>query len=346
MIPTARRWIRCLFVLGVVMTPLATTTPSRADDAPASADDPSMIEARRHFQAGVNLLDDPDGARYEEAYHAFHKAFALSRSPKVLGNIGFCSLKLERDGEAIDAYTTYLRESRDVDPRERAQIERDLATLTSSVAALEVAVARPGASFVLVDTRAQTRGSPVVNAYPFEGRETVLRIRPGRHSFKVKSREGESRTFEVTVEPGARTAHTFTFPPPPRPTVAREGARVGPSYAGPIILGVAGLAALGTGAVTGLMARARTDEIESRCPNDVCPRGYDLAGDRSEAKTLGTIADATFIGGGVALGGALLWGLLTPKSGAPRPPRTGSVGWQPSARCGARGCDVQIGGVF
>jgi hypothetical protein len=126
----------------------------------------------------------------------------------------------------------------------------------------------------------------------------------------------------------------------------REGPRSSPSYAGPIVLGVIGLAALGTGTVTGLMARATADNIASQCPNDICPSTYDLSSDRSDAKTLGTIADASFIGGGVALGGAVLWAILTPSSSAPRPPRTGSVAWQPGAQCTARGCGVQIGGSF
>ncbi|HKQ69924.1 MAG TPA: hypothetical protein VJT73_11325, partial [Polyangiaceae bacterium] len=83
---------------------------SRADDnagrAPAK-DDERMAEARKQFQAGVNLLDDPEGAKYEQAYHAFRKAYDLSHSATVLGNIAFCALHLERDGEAIDAYTQY-----------------------------------------------------------------------------------------------------------------------------------------------------------------------------------------------------------------------------------------------
>ncbi len=344
--PIRQSWKSHLITVAIA---LASTTLARtgyADGASAVAEDHGMSEARKHFQAGVNLLDDPDGARYEEAYHAFHKAFALSKSPKVLGNIGFCALKLERDGEAIDAYTTYLRESRDVDPRERAQIERDLATLSSTVATFKVVVRKPADSFVLVDTRIQTRGAPVVNTYTFEDGETTLRLRPGRHSLKVKTNDGESRPYDVTVEPGSRLSHEFTFAPPASPAATREGPRSSPSYAGPIFLGVVGLAALGTGTVTGLLARANTDTIESRCPNDVCPTGYDLDGARSNAKTLATVADASFIGGGVALGGAILWALLTPSSSAPRPPRTGSIAWNPGAHCTGHGCGVQVGGRF
>ena len=346
--PIRQGWKGHLLTVAIALAS-ATVTVARtghAEDTTPTVDEQTMAEARKHFQAGVNLLDDPDGARYEEAYHAFHKAFELSKSPKVLGNIGFCSLKLERDGEAIDAYTTYLRESHDVDARERAQIERDLATLSSTVATFRAIVAKPGDTFVLVDTRIQTRGSPVVNSYTFTGRETTLRLRPGRHSLKVKTNDGESRAYEVTVEPASELSHEFTFPPPQTVTPARDQRRSSPSRTGPLILGIAGLAALGTGTVTGLMARATTDSIESRCPNDVCPADYDLKGTRSQAKTLGTIADVSFIGGGVAVGGAILWALLTPSNSPARPARSGSIAWNPGAHCTAHGCGVEIGGRF
>lgn len=354
-------WARALVVAGVGLVSLTQTSVCRADDdagaaaQPAPATQPGaasgdvMAEARKHFQAGVSLLDDPDGARYEDAYHAFRKAYELSRSPKVLGNIGFCAFKLERDGEAIDAYTAYLREARDIDERERGQIERDLATLNASVARVKVTTRRAGGTLVVVDTRQQTRGTPVINTYPFEGGEATIRVRPGRHSIKLKGDDAESIPFEANIEPASQVTRELTFAPPVSPTVVRDYGRSSPSYAGPVVLGVVGVVAVGAGVVTGLMARSKTDDIEAKCPGDVCPADYDLGSDRSSAKTLGTVADVAFIGGGVAIGGALLWALFTPRgSSAPSPSKTGAAhAWlTPAAGCHARGCDVQLGGRF
>jgi hypothetical protein len=312
--------LRALFVV-CGLTLFATRT-SLADEV----DDQTMAEARKYFQAGVNLLDDPDGARYEDAYNAFQRAFAISRSPKVLGNIGFCALKLERDGEAIDAYTTYLRDSRDVDPRERAQIERDLATLNSSVASFKVVFPKNSGAASIIDTRVQTRGAPVVNSYSFTGPEVTLRIRPGRHAFKVKLNDLESRVYDVSIDAGSQSAHEFTLAPPA--PVVREvvTAPSRPSYAGPILIGGLGIAALGAGVVTGFLARSATSDIESSCPNDLCPATYDLDGHRREAKTLGTVTDATLITGGVMLAGAIVWALLTPSTKAAKTPRVGTLG--------------------
>ena len=139
----------------------------------AAKDDERMTEARKQFQAGVNLLDDPDGAKYELAYHAFHRAYELSHSAKVLGNIGLCALHLERDGEAIDAYSMYLRDAPDVSDREKVQIQRDLATLSSTAVQLKATVKKPGSGFTLVDNRIQTSGGSIVNSYP-----STKRVKP------------------------------------------------------------------------------------------------------------------------------------------------------------------------
>src|SRR5215470_10538239 len=74
------------------------------------ADAAQREEVKRAFAAGVILLKDPDGAKYEEALAQFNKAYRLTGSWKALGNVALCSMKLERDGEAVAAYEKYLTE--------------------------------------------------------------------------------------------------------------------------------------------------------------------------------------------------------------------------------------------
>src|SRR4051812_48049740 len=58
---------------------------------PAGSSDPAkMEEAKRHFERGLILLRDPDGEKVEPAYLEFKAAHDLSKSPRVLGNIGYC----------------------------------------------------------------------------------------------------------------------------------------------------------------------------------------------------------------------------------------------------------------
>ena len=110
--------LRCLtfraYLAGLLLCGAVTSaSPARAADVKISDN------ARKHFNAGVALLRDPDGARYEEAYGEFKVAYEASPSWKILGNLGIAAMKLERDGEAIDAFSRYLAEGKkDIDAGE------------------------------------------------------------------------------------------------------------------------------------------------------------------------------------------------------------------------------------
>ena len=107
--------ILCTWSLTMAVA-VAATQLARADDV--------SPEARAHFKTGVAYLEDPEGQRFEDAYAEFRKAYELSHSAKILGNLGLCAMKLERDGEAIDDYTKYLTEVVDIEANERARRSR------------------------------------------------------------------------------------------------------------------------------------------------------------------------------------------------------------------------------
>src|SRR6185436_247662 len=105
-----------------------------------------------------------DGAKYEEANIQFHRAYELVGSWKILGNIGLCALKLERDGEAIDAYEKYLEQGKkDILPDERSQVERDLVALRAQVSRATLQL--PGAGGSIIDLRVDARGTKIINRY-------------------------------------------------------------------------------------------------------------------------------------------------------------------------------------
>lgn len=319
--------------------PAPTPTPA----ANAGAISP---EAKQHFAAGVAFLQDPDGEKVEEAYREFRTAFDLSGSAKILGNMGLCAMKLERDGEAIEAYARYLREVPEIDPDERAQIVRDLQTLTVGVARLTISVDKPGVR--LVDVRIPVRGERVTNLYgPVDGKITVG-VRPGHHVITARLAGHDDASWELEAYAGGRDEHAMVLRKTVVATAAVPGAeRPSPSVAPWIVMGAGG-AMLAAGAVTGVVALGKTSDLERECPNDVCPLGFDLEGSRSSARTFVRLTDALLIGGGVVAAGGFVWWLVS-RGDSGEPPKKAGRGpglTMPTASCGPTGCGASVGGSF
>lgn len=298
-----------------------------------AGDVPISEEARLHFKAGVAHLQDPEGTNVEEAYREFKAAYAISASPKILGNIGFCAMKLERDGEAIEAYTRYLRDVQDIDAEERAQIERDLQTLTTGVARVAIDVDVMDAR--IVDVRVPTRGDRVTNSYgPVHGRLEIGE-RPGDHQLTVKADGFEDATWEFEARAGHKETHSFAMKKREAPVVVAPPAsakRESPSILPVVVMGVGG-AMLLTGAITGVVALSKTSTISKACPGDTCPGTFDLASARSSAKTFVTVTDVLLIGGAVVGGAGLTWWMLSRKSS-----EESSNAPKASAMCTGQGC--------
>ena len=304
--------------------PAATGSVGPTTAAPAISE-----QAKRHFNAGVALLQDLEGEKVEEAYRQFRTAYDLSGSPKILGNMGFCAMRLERDGEAIDAYSRYLREVPDIDPEERAQIVRDLQTLSVGIVRITLEVSPPGA--MVLDERVPVRGPRVTNAYGPVNGKLEIGVRPGHHIFTAKLAGREDAQWEVEAYAGTKDQHTFTLKEPP-PRAPQPGAFVvspeRPSAVGPIIVTAAGGAMLVAAGITGIVALNKTSDISDRCPGNVCPRGFDLEGERSSARTFVGVTDLLLVLGTVTGLGGLYWVYRVSTSSsepkpAPAPVKTG-----------------------
>lgn len=238
----------------------------------AFADGDISAEARAHFNAGVSFLQDPDGARFEEAYREFKEAYAASHSWKVLGNLGITAMKLERDGEAIQAFTAYLKEGgAELDSDEKAQVERDLAMLTASASKVTLTTSPAGAS--ILDERISANGGVVLNSYgPVDG-PLDIQVRAGRHRFTAKFDGKVASVWEVELSPKQAVARSLTLgdvptskssAPVTTPVVppAANGLRIA-SYA---VLGV-GVAGLAVGSYFGVTSRKKFDETNALCPS-------------------------------------------------------------------------------
>ncbi len=303
-----------------------------------AADVPISDEAKKQFKSGISFLEDPDGARYEEAYAAFKAAYAASPSPKILGNLGLCAMKLEREGEAIDAYSRYLKEVSDIPPQEREQISRDLSAMQTSV--VRVAITVSPATATIIDTRKPVKGADVSNIYAVSAGSVSLGVRPGRHLLTVRAPGMKDETWEIDAAAASKHERSFelkppkvastataTAAPPPPPRKAPPG-----SY---VLMGIGGAMVVG-GAVTGFMTLGKVKDLEKLCPDNQCPAGSDFEDKKSSAKTFRTLTDVLLISGGAMVAGGAVW-LISSSSGksstgAATPRATGG------AMCTGNGC--------
>lgn len=225
----------------------------------ARAQDNTDAEAERHFNAGVKLLDDPDGPRYAEAYTAFRSAFELSRAPAVLGNLGLCAMKLERDGEALDAYRRYLEEAKTVSQRERQQILDDIKLIEGRMATVVLTGLEAG--MLVIDARIPSHGETVVNRYgPVDGASISLRLHEGRHRLTLEHETKEVWSKDVDLRAGDTAEETYV---PKAIEKSPSDASAGDFPVLPVVLtGATAAFAIAT-AITGGLALGRQSTFEA-----------------------------------------------------------------------------------
>jgi hypothetical protein len=312
--------------------------------ASAQADVTISEEARTHFQAGVNLLKDPDGARYEEAYREFKAAYAASPSYKILGNLGLCAMKLERDGEAIEAYGQYLQHGAELDPAEVKQVSTDLQTLKTG--AVKVALKVEPAGATLNDVRVPVRGERIVNQYgPIAGAFAVG-IRPGHHIMTVRLEGHEDAVWELDAAAGGSVSKAFTLKKSGAAvasSVSTTGAagtadvRPGGRSSAGLYVGLVATGAFAIGAtVTGIMALGKKRDFDAK--ND----GRDPSGARDladQGKKLNLVTD-------VLIGGAVVSGAITSYFLFSRPSSASSASASAGVLVGDGGGGVVVNGRF
>ncbi len=344
---TRRRSLRKLGLCLALVTPMALTTSTHVTLARADA----AADAREHFKAGVRHLQDPEGARYEDAYREFLAAYAATPNPKILGNIGLCAMKLERDGESIAAYGRYLAEVPDIDPEERDQIGKDLQAMRSGVAHISVDVAPGTGAVTVIDTRTPVTGAPIVNTYGPLATKTEIGLRPGHHVLRVRTPAGdESGPWEIDAKPGSIETHVFSVAKP-EPTTKKSSGEA-PVHVEPassrivpwVLTGVGGAMLLGA-ATTGFVVMKKVQSLDSRCPNDTCAAGSNLDGDRDSAKRWMRATDVLLIGGGVLAGTGVLWLLFADAPHDEAPPKDAARA-RPDFACSGAGCTFSLSGSF
>jgi len=268
--------------------------PSRA-----GADVPISEEARTHFAAGVALLQDPKAPRYEDAYREFKTAYAASPSYKILGNLGLCAMKIERDQEAIDAYEKYLKEAGpELSQPERDQAQRDLLTLKSGVVTVTLSSDPPGAS--IEDVRTPIEGNDIKNAYGQATAPLTLGLRRGHHVITARLEGYIDQRWEFEASGTTLPPHVFTLLKPavtvnPMETTASRPLTTAAYVSGAVTLGLAT-----AGIVFGLAAVTAHNAYNQDNNGSNLPQAQS---DKNRGQTFNIVADSCF--GAAILGVAL-----------------------------------------
>ena len=294
----------------------------------ASAQTPTQIsQAKEHFSIGVDLLDEAP-AKYRDALAQFRRAYSLSKSWKVLGNMGLCAHRLERDGEAIEYYRQYLDQGgSQISDAERRDIERDLVAISAGLVRLQLTSDVSTANIIVQRTGSSVAGE----VYALRDHRVSLGLRSGAYRIiaQVGSRQ---QSWPIVLEPAQKVQHRFVFK---EPTFAAE---LGAGGANPAAAGVSapsgitrgnltsdlgssswntagyvvgglGVAALGTGVFFHFRSLDQEEEAQARlediCMGTVCPP--DAEKEFASADDSLTLATALYAGGAaLALTGILL----------------------------------------
>jgi hypothetical protein len=338
--------------MAVAVTPYARAEgpkPKSSEIRSTTPDKETREKARAHMTAGVSYVNDPSGAKWEEALAEFQKAYSYVQSWLIVGNIGTAALHLERDQEALEYYTKYLAEGgKRIKADERKQVEADIARLKASIVQVTVTTDAPDVTFV--DERMAADGKSIVNRYSSDAQgPTRLGIHPGHH--RMTARAGEKQlVWQFNAEPGATLSHEFEFASTkeeaakgqnvqagtPQPTTKRSEAKTSamtkpapdraqkPGWqktAGWVTLAV-GAAGVAAGGVTGILAMVQRKDANASdvCENDYCSSGgYDRV---DSVNTLRTVSTVSFIAGGVVLGAGAALLLTAPRERSRERPAT------------------------
>jgi hypothetical protein len=275
----------------------------------AAATEPRSPNAERLFTDGLKLAHAGDCMR---ARDKFTESYAADPAPGTLINWALCEEKLGRTATAVELLRLADQTLPASHPK-RAGLVKHAESLAKRAPLLRLRVtsALPAGASVTMDGAVLDANAFARGVLGDPGPHVIEMRAPGREDRRYEVTLAEGTTFEVTVEPGPARAGAVTTGGAAQDAAA-QGAGNAPSAGPTSTLGWAlaggGLAVVGAGAVTGLLAMNKWTEVQQNC--DLVRDSCTDAGLRanSAGSTLATVSTAAFIVGGasLAVGGYLL----------------------------------------
>ena len=303
---------------------------------PANADEPTasdIASARKLGFEGITLADKGNCAA---AVDKLARAEKLFHAPTTLVRLGECQVQLGRVVEGSENLGRASREELAANApaafvAARARAKKGLAAAIAKLAHAKVTVKAPPNVTVTVAVDSVT--VPAANV----GEDRALD--PGPHlveatapgylvaSAAINLREGGSEEVTLTLQADPNPPAGKPPPPPEKKAAAPPppiSAEVAPNRTVAYVLLGVGVVGVGVGAVFGLNALSKKDELSTACPNNECRTSQE--GELDSAKTSGTVSTIAFgVGGAALVVGGILFFTASSGSSAPRsalpPPR-------------------------
>jgi serine/threonine-protein kinase len=313
-----RRVLGVAAAAGVAVAMLLAAAPSRAQ----STDDKAAAEAQ--FDEGKRLIEQK---KFAEACPRFEASLRLDPGIGTRLFLADCYEGLGRVASAWAMFREAAAAARTAGQAEREKIARSRAALLEPrLFKLTITVAAPDTPGLKVQRNdAAVKKDLWSLDFPVDpGAFTLRATAPGKKpwSTSVTIPEGAgARSIAVpaleddpaaakgpAVEPRAEVVS-----PPP---VKEAESGWGPQRVSGVVLGGAGLLALGIGAGFGAQAMSKNNQAKMLCPSVKCgdQSGVDLS---HQAGTAADLATGMFVVGGVILAGGVVLVVTAPKPSAP-----------------------------
>jgi hypothetical protein len=332
---------RALVAGTIALAMLLAQTQARAGNEAAA--EALFMEAKRLAAAG----------KHAEACPKFAESNRLDRGAGTMIHLADC---YEKTKQTASAWATYREAASAAQALNRADwqklanaranaLEPKLARLTLKVEdpAPKIEVKRDDAPVsqaswgvpIPVDIGAHTVEATAPGHKPFRG--TVTIAKDGEKTELVVPKLVGEPAVAATPPPAGAVAGAAQ-PLGPKPADADASSGSAQKTIGFVVLGL-GVASVGVGAITGLMAMGAASDAKKDCPNDGACASRDAVDAADSASGLGTVSTITFAAGGAALVGGLVLVLTSPS----RSP-SAALRVVPSASASTRG--LSFSGAF
>jgi tetratricopeptide (TPR) repeat protein len=282
-------------MLAAALGILSAAPPIRA--AAQAEESTHNAAAEALFRDGVTLAK---AGKFEAAAAKFEASFALDPARGTL--LGWAMAE-ERAGNLASAWGHYeeLRDlARAEGDQERAEVaEGKTRELAPRVPTVTVTAARqlPKGTKITLDGKPLRRG----------GLGSPLPVDPGAHELRAVSPDGSSFDRRISLAEGARDQVVIELvggsepsaPPPdePAPPAEQPHSTWTTWQTTGVVIGAAGVLALGAGSYFWFNSGAIYSDLESECPNRVCATGQESSIDEGQREE--NIGRVALIAGGV-----------------------------------------------